>query len=580
MFDLIIRGGTVVDGTGSAPARVDVAVSGDKIVAIGSTIAGEAKEVIDADGLTITPGFIDVHTHYDGQIWWDPGMDLSAAHGVTTIVIGNCGVGLAPVHPTGRQSLIDIMEGVEEIPSATLNAGVPFSWESFPEFLDQMDERRWAVDVAALVAHGPIREYVMGDRGRTNQPASDREILRMAELVRAAVEAGAFGCSSNRVEGHATRSGRPVAGTHATFAELRAIADAVGLAGGSVFEVAQAGAGGIPREASVLDDLAMLAKVSRDSELPLTFLLLQTRSEPDMWRKQLEFAETENRSGARLVPQVAGRPFGVLIGFPTGNPFVLRPTFHQISKLPLDDMLTKLHQPEIRQAILDEEDVPSLRDARTSYQLKRLLTNFDNLFPLGETLDYEPPAELNVRDQAISTGRDPLEVIYDNCMSPAGSGFMLQPLFNYAAFDHEVLREQLEWPGTLLGLDDGGAHGLTVCDASQPTSMLTHWIRDRTRGPRISLALAVKKLTSEVAEAVGLRDRGVVSVGKRADLNIVDLDALHLEMPRAVDDLPGGSRRLVQDAVGYKMTVLAGVVTRRDDQATGALPGRLTRRVD
>jgi N-acyl-D-amino-acid deacylase len=578
MFDILIRGGTVVDGTGAGPRLADVAVRGDRIAAIDREIHGEALETIDATGLTVTPGFIDVHTHYDGQVFWDPGLEMSAAHGVTTVFLGNCGVGFAPVYRGGERSLIELMEGVEDVPARTLELGVPFSWETFADFLDELGRRQWSVDVAALVAYGPVREYAMREAGARNEPASGADIDAIASVIRESIEAGAFGLSVNRAAGHASRAGRPVPGTYANYAELRAITEAVIKADGRLLELAPPRISGSADEVSVLHELPIWAQLSRETQLPVTFLALQNRVEPTMWRRQLDLAEAENKAGARLVPQIAARPFGMLAGFPGINPFQLRPTFHRLSRLPLEEMLEQVQRPEIRQAILSEQDVPTLGDRVTRRWVGSLLNNLDVLFPLEESLDYEPGAEKSVKAIAAASGKDPLEVIYDLCLMDQGRALLLFPIFNYADGDHQALYDQLQLPGSLLGLDDAGAHATMICDASQPTSVLAHWVRDRSRGPRLSLGGAVKKLTSEVADFTGLTDRGVVEVGKRADLNLIDMKALRLHMPYAVDDLPGGGRRLVQGASGYKATMVAGTVTRRDDTPTGALPGRLVRR--
>jgi len=580
MFDLLIRGGTVVDGTGSVPIVADIAVQNGKIATVGRDLEGDAQEVIDAHGLTVTPGFIDVHTHLDGQVFWDPELEITAAHGVTTVVLGNCGVGLAPAAPDGRTSLIEIMEGVEDVPAQTLVEGVPFDWESFPQFLDRLDSRRWAIDVAAMATHGAVREYVMAAPGARNEPAFEEDVAKMAAVVREAVEAGAVGLSTNRLPGHASIAGRPVAGTYATFGELKGLADAVVAGGGYHLEVAPAGLSSSAADGPVLHDLAVIAGVSREANVPTSFLLLQTMLEPGMWRNQLEFACTEQANGTMIVPQIASRPFGMLIGFSTRNPFILRPTFHRLASLPLEEMYEELCRPENREAILSEKDDPSLGNRLDPGRVARMSADLANLFPLGKDLDYEPPPERSVKAIAESTGADPFEVVYDFCMGEGEPGYLLNPVLNYASGNHDPLYEQLQTPGTLLGLADAGAHSRSICDASQPTTMLTHWIRDRQRGPKIDLALSVKKLSSEPAEAMGFKDRGVITPGKRADLNVIDLESLRLHMPKAVDDLPGGGRRLLQPASGYKATIVAGTVSRRDDQPTGALPGRLARRQD
>lgn len=574
MFDLLIRGGTVVDGTGGRPVLSDVAVRDGLIVAVGQGADGPARDEIDARGLTVTPGFIDVHTHLDAQLFWDQHLEISAGHGVTTVLIGNCGVGLAPVSAGGAASLVEIMEGVEDVAPSAFDVAVPFNWGSYPQFLDELGTKRWAIDVATLVPHGPVREFVMGEAGARNEPASDAQLAEMAQVVSDAVAAGAFGLSTNRFIGHASRAGRPVAGTLASFAELRSLTDAVTAGGGTFLEVAPASLGGPPD-----DDLAGLAALSRETQVATTFLLLQQSSDPDAWRQRLEFVARENDRGARLIPQVAARPFGMLVGMATAiNPFLLRPTFRRLAELPFDDMMAALRRPEQRAAILAEADQPAIGDRIDNLMVELVRSRLDTLFALGGDLDYEPLPDASIGARAASTGRHPDELVYDYCLGDSDPAYLLLPFFNYADGDHQALYEQLVTPGTLLGLDDAGAHSRSISDASQPTTLLTHWTRDRTRGPRIDVELAVKKLTSEPAAAVGLADRGVVAVGKRADLNVIDLAALRLLAPTVDDTLPGGNRQLIQGAAGYRATIVAGAVIRRDDTPTGALPGRLVRR--
>jgi N-acyl-D-amino-acid deacylase len=576
MFDLIIRNGTVVDGTGSTPFSADVAVVDGKIAQIGPGIDGDAREAIDATGHTVTPGFVDVHTHYDGQVTWDSLLEPSSAHGVTTVITGNCGVGFAPVRPGSEGWLVQLMEGVEDIPGTALHEGIDWSWESFPEYLDSIGSRSWSMDVGAFVAHGPIRGYVMGERGAANENATSDDNAHMSRLVQEAIEAGAFGFSSSRTVGHQAADGRPVPGTFAAFDELRALADGVVRGGGGLFEIAPAALeGGDPQP---LQELDIMAELSRQTGLTTTYLLLQNRPNPTMWRTQLEATAKANANGARLVAQVAGRPFGILVGFGSYHPFQRRPTFRKLAEnRSFPELAAELLKSNVRDAILSEKNLPPAEGVRFDLLPELLMASLDNMFLLGADVDYEPTPDRSVAAIARATGTDPERVIYDLFCEFDGEGFLLLPFLGYADGNHDALYEMMNTEGTVLGLADGGAHCRMICDASQPTSMLTHWIRDRTRGSRMDLVTAVKRQTSETAALVGLSDRGSISVGKRADLNVIDLGALRLHRPRPVDDLPANGRRILQAATGYKATVVAGSITRRNGADTGARPGRLLR---
>ncbi len=578
MFDLVIRGGTVIDGTGSAPFAADVAVKDGRIVAVGPAIEGEAAEQIDATGRAVIPGIVDVHTHYDGQVTWDTLLEPSSAHGVTTIAIGNCGVGFAPVAPGREEWLVQLMEGVEDIPGTSLVEGITWGWESFPQYLDVLDARRYSMDVATFVPHGAVRGYVMADRGAKNEPATAVDADAMAALVREGIEAGAFGFSTSRTIGHRAADGNPVPGTYASRHELLTIAKAMVAGGGGLFESAPAALEGGFADQPV-DEVHLLGELTRQTGLQATYLLLQNRMEPKMWQRQLEATWAENRDGARLVAQVAGRPFGVLVGFASYHPFMRRPTFRRLAAaMPFDALCTELVKPAVRDAILAEKDLPIDPAVRFEAMPELIAMNLDRLYELGDDVDYEPAPERSVASMASARGADPLRLIYDLCCEQGGRAYLLLPFFGYADGDHEALREMMLAPDTVLGLADGGAHVRMICDASQPTSMLTHWVRDRTRGPRLDLALAVKRQTSETAALLGLADRGAVAVGLRADLNVVDLAGLRLHAPRPVDDLPAGGRRILQTATGWDATVVAGTVTRRHGTDTGARPGRLLRR--
>jgi N-acyl-D-aspartate/D-glutamate deacylase len=573
MHELLIRGATLVDGTGAPPRTADVAVSGATFVAVGKDL-GPAHRQIDADGLLLTPGWVDIHTHYDGQATWDPVLEPSASHGVTTVVVGNCGVGFAPVRPGGEERLVELMEGVEDIPGTALHEGIQWSWETFPEYLDALDGREFSMDVAAFLPHAPLRVYVMGDRGVANEDATSDDIAEMASHVRAAIEAGAVGVSSSRSLNHKDLDGEYVPGTFATLDELVGLARAVVEAGGGLFEVVPQGETEGDADL-ILSEVELLGKVSQATGVPLSFLLVQSRLDPDLWRRQLELVDKVNANGARVSAQVAARPGGMLIGAASYHPLVRRPTYRRLEdSLPLDELLVELRKPTVKAAILAEDDLPP--DPHRQYE--SLAENapylWGSIYPLGDPPDYERTPDQSIAGVAAATGRDPFDVFYDHL---AAGELLLGAFTNYAQASEDHLAEMISDPNTVIGLSDGGAHVKMICDASAPTYLLTHWVRDRTRGDRLPLELVIQKQSAGTAAAVGLDDRGTIAVGKKADVNVIDLEHLALHAPRSVDDLPAGGRRILQDASGYKATIVSGVVTRRDDRDTGARPGRLVR---
>ena len=574
MFDLKISGGTIVDGTGRARFVGDVAVRDGVIVGVGPSVEGDAAEVVDATGRIVTPGFVDIHTHYDGQATWDPVLDPSASHGVTTVVAGNCGVGFAPVHPGQEAWLVELMEGVEDIPGTALHEGIQWQWETFTEYLDALDQREFALDIAAFIPHAPLRVYVMGERGARNEDATAADIEAMAEHVRAAIRAGAVGFSTSRSLNHRSLDGELVPGTFASADELIGLARAVVEAGGGLFEVVPTGETG--DDAGVtLGEIDLLAQVSKATGLQVSFLVVQSMGAPDLWRDQLEAVRKHNADGAQLVPQVAARPGGMLLGVASYHGFMRRPTFrHLEDTLPLDKVLARMAEPEVKAAILSEEDLPADPHRQFESLTERTPYMFGAIYPLGEPVDYEPPPERSIAGIAAATGADPWEVYYDHV---ATGELLLGAFTNYAQATGEPLAEMLEHPDTVVGLSDGGAHVKMICDASAPTYLLTHWARDRRRGDRLSLETVVRKQAAATAEVVGLTDRGTIEVGRKADLNVVDFDHLELHPPRSVDDLPAGGRRVLQDATGYVATIVGGVVTRRAGVDTGARPGRLVR---
>ena len=564
MHDLVIRNGKVIDGSGGPARRVDIAIDGERI-----TIVGEVTDVgrreIDAAGRLVTPGWVDIHTHYDGQATWDPDMSPSSWHGVTTIVMGNCGVGFAPAHrDQGRRDwLIQLMEGVEDIPGTALAEGMTWNWESFPEYLDELDRMPRVMDVSALVPHGPVRAYVMGERGGANAEATPEEIARMGELVREAVEAGAVGFSTTRTILHRAKDGELAAGTTASADELIGIGLAMGEAGAGVFELAS----------DMFDpegEFAWMATISREGGRPVTFNCLQDDIRPDHWRKLIELAEKANAGGANIVPQVAGRPACLLLGFESSaNPFMFTPAYAEIAQLPFAERIERLRRPEVRAAILE--------GSLEIEGIAAFLSNFDKLFPLGDPPDYEPSPDQCVAAIARRAGRDPREVAYDLLLGNDGHALLYFPLLGYTDGDFGALHEMLVRPGTVLGLGDGGAHCGILCDASLPTYMLSHWVRDRDRGERLTIEQAVHLQTRRTAALYGFDDRGLLAPGYLADVNVIDFDALGIDAPEMVYDLPAGGRRLIQRATGYVATVKRGVIVRQFDEATGEHPGTLVR---
>lgn len=577
MFDTIIRGGTIVDGTGSPSFVGDIAVTDGKIVEIADHIDGAASRVIDATGKLVTPGWVDVHTHYDGQVTWDTRLDPSAGHGVTTVVTGNCGVGFAPVQPGQEDWLVQLMEGVEDIPGAALSEGISWGWESFPEYLDNLESRHFAMDVGTQLAHGPLRGYVMGERGARNEPASPEEIARMADLVKDAIAAGALGFSTSRTLAHRARDGEPVPGTFAEPDELFALGHAVADGGGGTFEVAQGGLTMLDR-GSTTDELGWMAQLSAEAKIPVSYIVLQTDTDPQLWSQVLDEADRlTTELGAELYAQIAARPFGMLIGLSTNHPFMKRPSYQPLAELDLAERARRMADPAVRAAILSEEDLPADPAQPFDGIAGFLAIMVDKLFPLDDNPNYEPLADTSIGNVARAAGLDPIEHCYDLMVADDGAPFFLLPLFNYADGNHDAMFDMLNRPNTISGLGDAGAHCGMICDASIPTYLLTHWVRDRDRGPRLPIELVVHKQTAETAALYGLGDRGELRPGLRADINIIDFDNLRLRPPELIHDLPAGGRRLIQRADGYVATFVAGELVSENGIDTGARPGRLIR---
>ena len=574
MHDLVIRGGLVVDGTGRPGRTADVAVSDGVITEVGRVV-GSVHRVIDADGLVVTPGFVDIHTHYDGQATWDPHLTPSCWHGVTTAVMGNCGVGFAPVHQDGHETLIEVMEGVEDIPGTALSEGMTWGWETFAEYLDILDSQPRALDIGTQVPHAALRTYAMGDRTRDRATADD--MTAMAANLVDALRAGALGFSTGRTAGHRDVHGRTVPGTYAADDELAALVGAMRTAGHGVFQVVPSGVGGVmagDADDAVDAELDWIIELGLQSGIPLTFLAMQQEGDPGCWKPWFERVHAANDNGARIRPQVASRCFGVLMGLQSRlNPFRYRASYRAIGGLPLGERVAAMRRPEVRQAILS--DRPDHSGPFSMDQIGRRA--FDRLFPLGPGLDYEPTGETSIGAVARRLGRDPWEVGYEAMLDSEGREFLLLPLLNYGSGSYDGLAEMMSDPMTVQGLGDGGAHVGLVCDASMTTYLISYWTRDRTRGDRMPLETAVRRLTRDPAELYGLGDRGVIEPGRKADLNLIDYDRLRLVHPEQISDLPGGASRLIQRSEGYVSTLVCGEEVVAGGQLTDLRPGRLVR---
>ena len=566
MYDLIIRNGTVIDGTGADRKVADIAISEGQIIKVGEVLE-RANNEIDANGKLVTPGWVDIHTHYDGQATWDPILAPSSWHGVTTVVMGNCGVGFAPVKPDDRDFLIELMEGVEDIPGAALSEGISWQWESFPEYLDALEAFPRAIDVATQVPHGAIRAYVMGERCNTDYAPTDDEVTQMAELVREGVAAGALGFSSSKTLLHKDIKGEYMPGTFSGHDEMLALGLGMKGLNNSVFELVSDHLGDD-------DEWAWVTEFQKQTGLTVT--LIATTAPAYENGKMYKLAEQARSEGREIRPQAAGRPTGVLHGLQSSfHAFVGHPTWREsLAQLGHEDLLKQLRDPAIKSQLLSEE---SVIQGGLMQDLPRLM---GQVFPLGDVPNYEPLPEDSIAGIARDRGQDVMEVMYDLLVDNDGKELFYQPLGGYQGFSLESQKKLLEHPNVLFGLSDGGAHCGVIADAGMPTFIMTHWGRDRTRGDLMSLEFIVESLTSKTAKAFGMYDRGEIAEGKIADINITDFDALQLHRPEAVFDLPAGGRRLVQRADGYDMTIKAGEVIFKAGVHTGALPGKLVRRSD
>lgn len=563
-FDLVVRSGMVADGSGREPFEADVAIAGGRVVEVG-TVRGGGRDEIDARGRLVTPGFVDIHTHYDGQVTWEHTLAPSSDHGVTTVVMSNCGVGFAPCKAEHHDLLLRLMEGIEDIPHAVMAAGIPWAWESFPEYLDHLESRTCDVDFAVQVPHAPVRVYVMGQRAADREPATADEIRRMAELVREAVDAGALGFTTSRTMNHRTRAGALAPTVTAAEEELRGIARGLRTLGKGVLQAVD------DFHLTSEDDsveFAMWRRIAAESGRPFSFSLFQSNADPEAWRYLLAMVERANRDGVAIRGQCSSRPVGSLFGLELStHPFLRTPTYESIAHLGLAERVAALRRPGIRERLLAE--IP----AALATQRFR---DYAKMFAFGDPPDYSPPPELRLDRVAAQRGVSPMEVAYDVLLEHDGRGLLYGPSANFADGHLDSSLAMMQHPDTIIGLGDGGAHVARICDASLPTHLLTYWTRDRA-GNRLPLASAIRMLTHDTAAAVGLHDRGTLAPGQVGDVNVIDYDHLQLALPRIVTDLPAGGGRLKQHARGYTATIKSGVVTYRDGTATGALPGRLVR---
>ena len=565
-FDLVVRSGTVVDGTGGDPFVADVGIRDGRIAAIGRLRAG-AVPTIDADGLLVTPGFVDVHTHYDGQVTWEHRLQPSSTHGVTTVVMGNCGVGFAPIRHSQRELAIRLMEGVEDIPEVVMTTGLPWNWETFPEYLDALDRRQADIDFATQLPHSPLRVYVMGERGANLEPPTTADLSEMRRLTCEAVTAGALGVSTSRSGTHRFRSGELAPSVPAQDAEVLALAEGLRDAGSGVFQM-------VP-DYTLRPEVRfeLLRNVARVSGRPVSFTFLQTPYHPGDWRDTLQWLQEARRDGLQIRGQVIPRPTGVLLGLDLSlNPFSLNPGYREIAEWPLAAKVERMRDPMFRRRLISESPV----DPHPFFVY--LVSELEAMYILGDPPDYNPRPEDSIFARARAVGIDPREMIYDALLLRDGREVLYRPTGNAEGERYESSgRNLLRHDTTIVALGDGGAHYGMICDAAYPTYLLTYWCRDADEARRLELPCAIRKLTAEPADAVGLGDRGRVRVGCKADLNLLDLSALRLHAPHVVHDLPAGGRRIVQRADGYVATIVSGEVTYRDGVETGALPGRLVR---
>jgi N-acyl-D-amino-acid deacylase len=564
-YDLVIRNGLVVDGTGAEGFEADIAVKDGRIAAIGK-VPDVGAEEIDARGKLVTPGFVDIHTHYDGQAVWSDRLSPSSSHGVTTVVGGNCGVGFAPCRPEHRELLVSVMEGVEDIPEVVMTEGLSWDWQTYPEYLDAIEKRPHDIDFASQIPHSAVRVFVMGQRGADREPATEDDLKRMQAVVREAIDVGALGFATSRLVIHKTGQGDAIPTFQAAESELEAMAMALKDAGRGVLQ-AVFGAPGRSFE----DEIDLLSRLTRMSGRPASFSMAQSNENPEAWRGVMRHLAEANTKGPPIRAQVYPRPIGVVLGFDlTVNPFSLCPSYQPLAKLPFAERIAALRDPTMRARLLMEEPMDAV------IPLARLGRRFDFMYPLGDPPNYEAAPETSLAAQAAARGTSPTEIAYDLLLENDGRGLLLVALANYGSGSLDPIYSLITDPNSVLGLGDGGAHYGMICDSSFPTFVMQHWTRERA-GQRLSVEQAIRSLTADPAHAVGLLDRGILSVGRKADVNVVDYDALRLDAPHVLYDLPAGGRRITQGARGYEAMIVSGQVVSRHGEPTGALPGRLVR---
>ena len=564
MFDLIIKNGSIYDGKGSEPYQADIGISNEKIVEIGD-IKGEAKKIIDAEGKIVTPGFVDIHTHYDGQVTWDPYLRPSTYHGVTTVVMGNCGVGFSPCKPDQRDWLIGLMEGVEDIPGTALHEGIDWEWESFPEYLDALEKKPLAIDVGTQIPHGAVRAYVMGERGINHEEASQDEIDAMKEIVQESIKAGAYGFSTSRTEKHNDVNGNLTPSITAHKNELVEIAKSLG-------EINQGVLQGISDFYDFDSEFDIFKAMSKESGRPISITVEQQDARPEWWEQLLDGIEDAQSEGINMYGQVPPRATGILMGLTaTLNPFRFHPAYMAIADLALEERVEIMSNDEFKEKLLSDNAVS------INPLVDEIVNSYSKMFKLGEPANYEPDPEMSFESLANSSNMTAQEIAYDAMLEKDGRALIYHPLFNYQTGDLSLVEKMLKHPYTISGLGDAGAHCGAISDASFPTTLVQHWSRDRSRGTKLPLETVIKMQTSETANLLGIKDRGVLEIGYKADINIIDYEGLTLHEPEIINDLPAGGRRLVQKASGYDYTIVSGEVAFIKGEATGALNGRLIR---
>jgi len=565
MYDLIIKNGTIYDGTGDKPFVADIAIKGRKIEAIGE-LDEVSKQTINAEQKIVAPGFVDIHTHYDGQVTWDPYLRPSTYHGVTTVVMGNCGVGFSPCKPEERDWLISLMEGVEDIPGTALHEGINWQWESFPEYLDILENKPLAIDVGTQIPHGAVRAYVMGQRGINREEATQEEIDRMSQIVKEAIQAGAFGFSTSRTEKHRDSSGALTPSITAHKNELVSIANSMGELNSGVLQ-------GISDFYDFESEFDIFKEMSQSSGRPISITVEQMDQRPDWWHQLLDGIEAAQNKGINMYGQVPSRATGINMGLEvTLNPFTFYPSFYDLSKKSLEEKVVTMRDPKFKKKLLSEQPV-SIGNSL----VEEITQSFNKMFRLGDPANYEPDPDSSFKAIAKKQNISPQEVAYDCLLEKEGKALIYHPLFNYLPGNLDFVEKMLNHPYSISGLGDAGAHCGAISDASFPTTLIQHWGRDRTRGKKIPLEKLISMQTLETSRLLGISDRGVLKEGYKADINVIDFDNLTLHEPEVIHDLPAGGRRLIQKASGYEYTIVSGQIAFKNGEATGALNGRLIR---